>query len=154
MQGQPVPCANCGAMATPLPDGRTYKCTYCGTQVLVAIEGHQIAAGMRLDLQNADAFLSQLANTLSVGFAENTRINANGRYVLAIEVDVEPDVFIAQRAGNQVVTQHKKMVRGIALRTQTLPIDYWFELLTHGLARHANKNIRAAWVLGKLTGKG
>ena len=47
---QPVPCANRGAMMMPEPDGRTYACTYCRTHVQVAIDGQQIAAGMRLDL--------------------------------------------------------------------------------------------------------
>ena len=49
---------------TPQADGRTYACTFCRTQVQVAVEGHQIAAGMRLDLANVDAFLAQLAHTL------------------------------------------------------------------------------------------
>jgi hypothetical protein len=153
MHDAPVPCANCGAMMAPLGDGRTYGCSYCHTQVVVAIDGQQIAAGMRLDLANADAFLAQLANTLSVGFSESTRIQANGRQVLAIEVTVDPDVFLAHREQHGVVTQHKRVVRGIALRTTAVPIDRWVELLTEALARHANTNARAAWVLGRLTGK-
>src|SRR6266576_3037458 len=103
-----VPCANCGAMMTPLPDGRTYACAYCNTHVLVAVEGAQIAAGLHLDLANIEVFLAQLANTLSTGFAERSKIHANGRVVMAIEIDVDADVFIVRRDGPRVVAEHKK----------------------------------------------
>jgi hypothetical protein len=152
---QPVPCANCGAMMTPMQqDGRTYACPYCRTQVQVAVDARQIAAGMALDLSNMEVFLAQLANTLSQGFGEHTRIQANGSYVMHVEIDLDPDHFIARRDGHHVVAEHKKVVRGIALRTHALPLDRWVEQLTEALARHANANARAAWVLSKLTGRG
>jgi hypothetical protein len=147
---QPLPCSNCGAMMAPQPDGRTYACGYCRTQVQVAIDGRQIAAGMALDLSSVEVFLAQLANTLSQGFAEHTRIEANGRDVIAVEIDLDPDHFTARRHGREVVAEHKKVVRGVALRTHALPLDRWVEQLTEALARHANTNARAAWVLGRL----
>jgi hypothetical protein len=149
----PVPCTNCGAMMNPLGDGRTYVCAFCNTKVLVAVEGHQIAAGMRLDLRNIDSFLGTLANTLHAGFAECTRIQAQGHYVHAIEVTIEPDGFIVRREGAGVVAQHKKMVRGVALKTSTMPLDKWVDMLTKALARQSSSNTRAAWVLARLTGQ-
>ena len=137
---------------TPQADGRTYACTFCKTQVQVAIEGRQIAAGMRLDLTNVDAFLSQLAHTLSTGFAESATIHADARAVYSIEVNLDPDVFLVHREGPRVVTRKKKMVRGIALKTETLAMDKWVSALTEALARHANTNARAAWVLAQLNG--
>jgi hypothetical protein len=153
MPGAAVPCTNCGAMMKPLADARTYACDYCRTQVLVAVEGHQIAAGMRLDLQNIDNFLGQLANTLHAGYAECTRIQAQGPYVLSIDVTIEPDAFAIRREGSGVVAQHKRMVRGIALKTTTFPLDKWVDMLTKSLARQASSNTRAAWVLARLTGQ-
>jgi hypothetical protein len=152
MQGM-VRCDNCGATMTPQYDGRLYTCAYCRAQVQVAIGADQIARGMELDLANVDAFLAQLANTLSQGFAEHARIQANGRVVMAIEVALEPDVFMVRREGQHAVAQHKKVVRGVALRTSTLPLDRWVELLTEALANHANTNARAAWVLAQIGGK-
>src|SRR5439155_11007440 len=99
MSAAPVPCSHCGAMMTPGADGRTYTCAYCGTKVLVAVDGQQIAAGMRLDLSNIDAFLGQLASTLHAGYSECTRIHANGTHVHAIEITVEPDGFSVHREG-------------------------------------------------------
>ncbi|MFO0757728.1 MAG: hypothetical protein U0359_14620 [Byssovorax sp.] len=149
---QAVPCSNCGAMATPQADGRTYRCGYCGTVIQVAVEAAQIAAGMRLDLGHMDTFLTQLATTLSQGFAEKTVIQANGGYVLSVTIDLDPDHYIARREGPRVVAEYKKVVRGVALRTQALPLDQWVEKLTGSLAKHANTNARAAWVLQRLSG--
>src|SRR6185436_18358506 len=115
-------------------DARTYACAYCGTRVQVAIDGGQIAAGMRLDLANADAFLGQLASTLSTGFAEKTRIESQQGRVVSIEVSVEPNVFFAAREASGVVARHKRVVRGIALKTTTVPLDRWVEMLTEALA--------------------
>jgi len=154
MHGDPIPCARCGAMMTPQPDGRTYACAYCQTRVQVAIDGQQIAAGMHLDLANAAAFLNQLAGTLSQGFAEQSKIVANGPEVVSIEVSLEPHLFVAKRQGTGVVAQHKRISRGIALKTKTLPLDEWLSLLTESLAKHANTNARAAWVLQQITGRG
>jgi hypothetical protein len=147
-----VACQNCGAMMRPMGDGRTYACDYCRTQVVAAVEGHQIAAGMRLDLGNIEHFLTQLAQTLHAGFAESTRIQAMGPVIHSIEVTIEPDGFSIRREGSGVVAHHKKMVRGIALKTQPIPLDQWVDLLTKALARQAHSNARAAWVLAQLTG--
>jgi hypothetical protein len=150
---EPVACANCGAMMVPQWDGRVYACPYCRTQIQVAISGQQIAAGMALDLANVDAFLGRLAQTLWQGFSEHTRIDAQGAVVMGIEVALEPDVFLVRREGHHAVAQHRKVVRGIALKTATLPLDRWVELLMAALARHANENARAAWVLNQLGGR-
>jgi hypothetical protein len=139
-------------MMSPEADGRTYACRYCGTTVIVAVDGQQIAAGMRLYLSNIDAFLGQLASTLHAGYAECTRIQATGQHVHAIDVTVEPDGFSVRREGAGVVALHKKMVRGIALKSKPVPLDEWVTLLTTALARQASSNARAAWVLARLTG--
>jgi hypothetical protein len=151
---QAIKCENCGAMMTPQFDGRRYVCSFCQTQIQVAIGADQIAAGMAVDLSNVEAFLARLANALHQGFREYSRIEANGQTIVSLELNLEPEVFMAKREGHRVVTQHKKVVRGIALKTSTLPIDRWYEMLTQALARHANENSRAAWVLGQIGGGG
>ena len=154
---KPVACSHCGAMTEPTPDGRQYVCRYCGTRMQVGIDAAQLAQGFALDLSNIDAFMARLAGVLSQGFGENTRIEAQGwgggQVVHAIEINLEPSVFSIRREGQHAVGQHKKVVRGIALKTQTLPLDQWLKMLLDGLAAHANANARAAWVLGQLGGK-
>jgi predicted RNA-binding Zn-ribbon protein involved in translation (DUF1610 family) len=148
----PVHCTNCGAPMNPAADNHSFACAYCGVRVQVAIGAEQLARGMALDLANIDAFLVGLARMLQQGMAEHSRIDADGAHIRAIEIDLEPDVFSVRREGHHAVAQHKKVVRGVALKNSTLPLDKWVEMLTHSLARHANTNARAAWVLGQLGG--
>ena len=103
-------------------------------------------------VSHSTEYLPVFANTLHAGYGECTRITAQGPYVHAIEVTVEPDGFLVRREGAGVVAQHKKMVRGIALKSTILPLDQWVDLLTKALARQAGSNARAAWVLARLTG--
>jgi hypothetical protein len=147
---KPIQCENCGAMMNPEWDGRVYKCPFCKTKQQVAIGADQIAAGMAIDLTNIDAFLEKLAATLHQGFAERTTIRAQGTYIHAIEVNLEPHVFTVHREGTRAVASQKKVVRGIALKTKQLTMDIWFDQLTNALAEHANTNARAAWVLTQL----
>lgn len=136
----------------PEADGRTFACAYCGSRMQVAVGADQIALGMAVDLSNLEDFVAKVANALSQGFAEHTQIRARGRIVDAIDLSLEPDHFALERQGQSFIARHKKVVRGIALRTATLPLDVWFQKLTEALAAHANQNSRAAWVLSQLGG--
>jgi hypothetical protein len=147
-----IPCERCGAVMTPEADGRTFACAYCQSRVQVAVGADQIALGMAVDLSNLEDFVAKLANALSQGFAEHAKIHANGRQVHGIELALEPDHFALERQGQEFIARHKKVVRGIALRTATLPLDVWFAKLTEALAAHANQSSRAAWVLTQLGG--
>jgi hypothetical protein len=149
---QPVRCTNCGATMAPAPDGRVFVCAHCGAQTQVAIDGQQIAAGLRLDLASADVFLAELASALHHGFAERAKIHRDGGAVVLVELALEGDVFIARREAHGVTAQHKKVVRGIALKTATHPLDRWVELLAKAIAAHANSNARAAEALARLRG--
>jgi len=140
----PVNCHNCGAPMQPGSDGRVYKCGFCGTHAQIAIAADQIAAGMALDMSNIETFLGQLAQALRQAIPQQVRIEANGAHVQGIEVTLEPDAFVLRREGQRVVSQYKKLVRGIALKTKELPLQEWVEMLAKALARQANVNAQAA----------
>jgi hypothetical protein len=72
--------------------------------------------------------------------------------VHSVEIDLDPDVFIARREGQRLVAQHRRVVRGIALKTTNLQLDHWIQKLSTALARHAANNARAAWVLSRIGG--
>jgi hypothetical protein len=152
MGSEQVPCNNCGALMVPQTDGRTYHCPYCQAHMLVAVDAGQIASGLRADLSNADAFLAQLARALYAAIPEQIRVNHRGGWVMALEIHLDPDVYVARREPHGVVAQHKKVVRGIALKTNTHPLDRWYEMLTASLAAHANTSARAAQALAMLKG--
>ena len=149
MTGQ-VRCSNCGAPMTPQDDGRTFACLHCSAKAQVAIDSEQIAAGMRLDLANMEAFLVQLANALHHGFPDRTKIHRTGSVIATIELELEKDLFLAKRDAHGVVAVHKKMVRGVALKIVTHPLDKWVELLTRTIAAHVNSNARVAQALARL----
>jgi hypothetical protein len=134
----------------PGPDGRVYQCAFCGTQAQVAIGADQLAAGMALDLSNVDALLGRLAHALQQAVPQQVRVEASGAHVHGLEVTLEPDGFVLRREGQHVVAQHKKLVRGIALKTHDMPVDKWLELLAHALARQANVNAQASALLAQL----
>jgi predicted RNA-binding Zn-ribbon protein involved in translation (DUF1610 family) len=143
-------CANCGAMMTPQTDGRTLSCPYCAAQVQTTIDSQQLANGLKLDLANADEFLHQLASSLHTHLGTRTKVLLEGTRVIHFEINLDPDLFVARRESSGVIAQYKKLVRGIALKTHTHPLDKWVELLTKALAAHANENARVAQVLSQL----
>ena len=89
--------------------------------------------GMNADLSNGFRRSSSASRTLSRPRMSPTepRVERHGAEIVAIELNLPPDVFLARRDGREVVAQHKSrlMVRGIALKTASHPLDRWVEML-------------------------
>jgi hypothetical protein len=150
---QQVKCTSCGASMTPKQtDGRTHQCPYCGAEVQVAITADQIANGLAFDLKNVDAFLEKLAAAVDDALAGKARVHRDdGARIVILEINLDPHVFIAKREqSGAVIGQYRKLVRGVALKTATHPLDRWAQMLVEHLANHANENARLAQALGKL----
>ena len=144
-------CNNCGAPLTQSgPDVRKGVCQHCGAELTVAIDSAQIAAGMQLDIANADAFMRQLARALGHAFGQRTRIEWSGGRITKVSLDLGKDMFVALLDIDQVVGQKKKMVRGVSLKTVAHPIDIWVGLLHEAIATHVNTNAKAATALAQL----
>jgi len=137
----------------PGADARLYSCGYCGTKAQVGIGADQIAAGMALDMSNIEAFLGHLAHSLQQAVPQQVRVEGSGTHVASIEVNLDPDAFTLKREGGHVVSQYKKLVRGIALKTKDMPLDQWVEKLRESLARHANVNAQAGALAAQLGGR-
>lgn len=152
MANEPIQCPHCGAMMTPQQDGRTYACVYCKTQQVVAVDAGQISNAMRLDLTKADQALSQICAYLLQAFPEHTQATQHEGAVSSLQFNFEPDVFLARREGNKLLFQHRRVVRGIALKTTTHPLEQWIALLSRTVAAQANASTQsaqfAAWLLG------
>jgi uncharacterized Zn finger protein (UPF0148 family) len=148
---QTAECPRCGAPFARQADGRTIDCRYCGTRGQVSMDGEALAAGLRLDKANAEAILDRLAQELGAAFSDLTRIEKEGGRVVAFELTLEPDLFIMKRdAHHGVVAQHKRVSRGIALKTASHPIDRWVQMLSRALAEHVNTSTRASQALARL----
>jgi hypothetical protein len=147
---QPVDCHHCGAPMQPHADGRVYHCGYCGTKAQVAIGADQVAAGLALDLTNVEAFLGHLARSLQQAVPQEVQLQESGGQVHSLEVTLGGDAFSLRREGAHVVSQYKKLVRGIALKTKDLPLEEWVRMLADSLARHANANAQAGALAARL----
>ncbi len=136
----------------PRADGRVFACEYCGSEVQAAVDADQIAAGLELDLANAESFVVDLSKALHGHLGERTKLVLAGPKIMAFELHFDRDVFVVKREPHGIVAQHRKLVRGIALKTSTHPLDRWVALLSKALADDANENARVAQVLGRLRG--
>jgi hypothetical protein len=145
-----VHCSNCGAPASPQADVRVFACAYCGAEVQVAIDGAQLAVGLGLDRGTIDQFLVRLAASLAHGLGDRTRIERMGEQIVLLELNLDPDLFVARRDRGGIELQHRKMVRGIAIKTKRPDPAAWVELLSTALADHANSSAHAARVLAQL----
>ncbi len=142
-------CESCGApMQTTTVTA--VGCVYCGAEVRVSVDSGQIAKGMALDLANAEAFMTKLSAALTHGFGDRAKIQREGSRIVLLELHLDPDVFIARREYETIIGQHKKLVRGIALKTATHPLDRWVEMLTTAIAVHANSSATAAQALAQI----
>jgi hypothetical protein len=145
-------CSECGGPLKLQRVGGAHVCAYCGAQQQIAIDGEQLAAGLQLDLANVESFMHSLAMSLHGHFGDRTKLVAQGGRIELFEINLDPDLFLAKRERGTVVAQYKKLVRGVALKTATHPLDHWVKLLAKALAAHANENARVATVLARLQG--
>jgi hypothetical protein len=144
-------CHNCGApLSQSGPDVRKGVCQHCGAELTVAIDSDQIAAGMQLDMANAEAFMRQLARALGHAFGQRTRIEWGRGRITKVALDLGKDMFVAVLEIDTVIGQKKKMVRGVALKTVVHPIEDWVLLLHEAIATHVNSNAKAATALAQL----
>jgi hypothetical protein len=134
----------------PAADGRIHACAYCGAKIQVAIDADQLAAGLKLDAGNIDAFLVQLETVLAAALGHKLKVQRDGDTIVVLEINLDPELFVARRDAHGVVGQHKRLVRGVALKTATHPLDRWVVMLHRALAAHANENARLAQALTNL----
>ena len=127
MSDKAVHCGGCGAGMLPAGDGRTFGCRYCGAQMQVAVDAEQLAAGMKLDFSNATAFLHRLAQALESAVADRTKVQRQGRRSSPSSSTSARRVRREARSALRRSAQHKKVVRGIALKTATHPLDRWVD---------------------------
>lgn len=148
-----IRCTSCGATMKPREtDGRVTQCDFCGAQIQAVITPDQVAKGLQLDAGDMNSFLGKLVDGLHEHMQDRTRVVREGTAIVLFEINLDPDMFVARKEGVVVVGQYKKLIRGVALKTVTHPLDRWVTMLYEGLAKHANENSRVAHALSKIGG--
>jgi hypothetical protein len=103
-----------------------------------------VAAALRADLQDNRSFLQALAVRLEgalPGIAQVQRKRAGllsrERVVQRVEVTLGDDRFTCAHGAQGLVAERVHVVRGIALKRETVPVERWIEELAAALSTHA-----------------
>jgi hypothetical protein len=150
-------CPNCGGVVEFAADGRSARCPYCGVAEARAIDPTRLAASLRSESRGSSQLFENLATTLSQQFPDVTEVERSGglfqrKRIEAFAITLGTSVFRMRRTTGGVTAERAEIVRGIVVRTETLPAETWVEALSADLATHAGSSGRTFEALRRLTG--
>ena len=115
------------------------------------------ASSLRADLNDTGLFLGALAEKLGGALPQQTVVERRGglfareKPIHKISVELGEYRYLIEKAGHGgLQTARTKVVRGIALKTEELPVDAWIESLSRDLAQYAARNAQARMALERL----
>ena len=115
-----------------------------------------LAASLRADATDLRAFVEALASKLQASFPDRTRIERGGflggKRVRRIECELGDDRYVVEEDGGRVATRRSKVVRGIALKNEELPLAEWIDALSRELVGEAERSERGREALERLLG--
>ena len=107
--------------------------------------------------QDARGFLPLLAGFLQAALPDATTMERKGglfqkqKPIHKITVTLGENIYTLEDTGRGVpVTQRTKIVRGIRLKTETMPMEEWLAALSEEIGRHAQRNEAAFFALKEL----
>ena len=114
-----------------------------------------LAASIRADSKDLSLFLEVLATKLGGAIPGAIRLEHEGglfskKKVKRLQVQLADHQYALSRAGQGLEATHSHTVRGITLRTETLGVDEWIQLLSRQLAEHAQSSAQARSALDTL----
>lgn len=114
------------------------------------LQMEMLAASLRADSTDVKAFLEALASKLSGSLPNQTTVTRHSglfsrehpvKEILVTLGDYQ--YRISRERQGPVVTQRAKVVRGIVLKTDQIPMEQWIEELAGALAQIATNNAQA-----------
>ena len=115
-----------------------------------------LAASLRAESRDLEAFVEALAVKLEGSFPERVRIDRKGgrlggrRRVERLAVALDDHSFELAREQGAVSCRRRNVVRGIVLKNEELPVDQWIDELSRALARAAGDSERDRAALQRL----
>jgi hypothetical protein len=113
-----------------------------------------LAASLRADSRDLDAFLEALAAKLSAAFPDSTHLERKGfrggGHVRVVDVELAEHRYRLERASTGVKSSRLRTVRGIVLKNEELGLDEWIESLARDLAEAAEHSERGRLALDRL----
>jgi hypothetical protein len=116
-----------------------------------------LASSLRADLTDTKAFLGALAEKLGGALPTLVHVERKGglfakeKPVNRVSIELGEHRYAIENARHGGLTASRaKVVRGIALKTDELPVDAWIEDLSRDLAVYAARNTQARMALERL----
>ncbi len=110
-------------------------------QPLDPMELDLLAAALRANTADAATWVSVLGNKLAAALGPRVVLHHTGMFrqgaVDGLAADLGPWRFSLRLDRGQPVAERTHVVRGIALKTEPLPLDTWLDALTRSLAEVA-----------------
>jgi hypothetical protein len=113
-----------------------------------------LAASLRADSHDLDAFLEALASKLCAAFPDSTRVERKGfrggGRVRALDVELGEHHYRLERQSSGAKSSRLRTVRGIVLKNEELGLDEWVESLARDLSEAAEQSERGRLALERL----
>lgn len=115
-----------------------------------------VAASLRAETRDLEAFVEALATKLEGSFPERVRVERKGghlgghRRVERLAVELDEQSFELDKEHAELNCRRRNVVRGIVLKNQTLPLEEWIDELSAALARSAAATERGRQALQRL----
>jgi hypothetical protein len=116
-----------------------------------------LASSLRADLTDTKAFLGALAEKLGGALPTLCQVERKGglfskeKPVSRVSIELGEHRYAIEHAGHGGLRASRaKVVRGISLKTDELPVDTWIDELSRDLSTHAARNSQARMALERL----
>jgi hypothetical protein len=116
-----------------------------------------LASSLRADLTDTALFLNALAEKLGGALPQQCAVERRGglfareKPISRVSVELGEYRYVIERANHGALRAARtKVVRGIALKTDEMPVDEWIEALSRDLAQYAARNAQARLALERL----
>jgi hypothetical protein len=115
-----------------------------------------LAASLRADAGDVEAFVEALATKLEVSFPDRVEVERKGgrlggrKHVARMTVTLADRSFELEHDHADVTCLRRNVVRGIVLKSETLTLDEWIEELSRTLTQVAGDTERGRAALQRL----
>jgi hypothetical protein len=115
-----------------------------------------LAASLRADARDVEAFVEALATKLEVSFPDRVEVERKGgrlggaKHVANVTVRLGDRSFELERDHADVSCRRRSVVRGIVLKSEALTLDAWIAELSRVLTQVAGETERGRVALQRL----
>jgi hypothetical protein len=113
-----------------------------------------LAASLRADRSDLNAFMEALASKLGGSLPEQTQVTRQNKLfsrehpVIAINVALgESQYQIVRERQGYPITSRAKIVRGIVIKTEQIPMEQWIDEIANALATLSTQSMQARMAL-------